>query len=247
MAHIGDHSWHDTLTFRDSVREQIQSCASLEAAAQSLVETIYREFSDSVVLARCFITIPLGTLPARIREFVSELAENKSSAAQLADDTPVLTLLGTCGARDKWNSRHSSQGHSGIPLISASFVDSIPMIARLLKELEVDLNWLSDEEKTGFTEKEMGGGWVGSFHVRDAATAVDHQGRKIITAQDFVAQNGIQTVFGLGGIYPRGALFTLVVFTHEIIEKERLADFVPLVPLIKVSTSSLLEEGKIFA
>lgn len=247
MTKLGDHSWRESLAFRDKVREVLKGCGSLEAALQRLVETLYDEFSESIVLTRCFVTVPYGALPAQNRKFVDELSQSKGIAAQITDKTPVMSLLGTRGTRPEWNDRRQSQGHIGIPLVSASFVDSIPMIARLLKELGVQLEWLSDVQSSGFSEKELKGGWIGVFYVQEAASARDAQGRLIIPAQDFVAQNQLKTVFGLGGIYPQGALFTLIVFTRDTIEKSQLADYSLLVSLVVTNTSHLVRDGKIFA
>ncbi len=247
MAKIGEGSWQDALKFRDTVREALRGCDSLEAAAQCLVEELCRNFCESVVLARYFATVPYQGLPFDTQIIVDELARSKGYIAGIDANTPVLALLGTCGEKEEWNDRHQSEGHRGIPLLSAPFVESIPMIARLLKELEVDLDWLDDEENTGFAEKELGGGWIGVFYVREAKTALDQQGRPIISAQDFVAEHQIGTVFGLGGIYNDGTLFTLIVFTRDIIEKARITDHTPLVSLIRAGTAHLVHDGKIFA
>lgn len=247
MTKIGEHSWRASLAFRDKVREVLRDDDYLEAAAQRLVEVFYEEFQESVVLTRCFITVPYHALPAQNQQFVDALAESKGISAEITDETPILSLLGTRGVQPNWNDRRHSQDHIGIPLASANFVDSIPMIARLLKELEVKLDWLNNVESSGFSEKELGGGWIGVFYVREAATAKDKQGRFIIPAQDFVETHQIKTVFGLGGIYAQGALFTLIVFARDIIEKSQLSDYSPLVPLFTANTSHLVRDGKVFA
>jgi len=247
MAKLDERSWRESLIFRDSVREVLRECSSLEEASQRLVETLYGEFRESIVLTRCFATVHYGALPPENQGFVDELARSKGITSEISAKTPVLSLLGTQGVQPAWNDRRQSEGHVGIPLTSASFVESIPMISRLLKELDVKLDWLSDVESIGLSEKELAGGWIGVFYVREAASARDSEGRFIIPAQDFVAQNGIQTVFGLGGIYAQGTLFTLLVFTRDLIDKAKIADYTPLVPLIVANTSHLVREGKIFA
>ena len=247
MNKIADNSARASMTFRDMLRQVLRECTSLEAAAQRLVESFYEEFSDSIVLTRCFVTVPYRNLPATSQIFVDELARSKSITAEIKNETPVLSLLGTCGVLPDWNDRRQSRDHLAIPLGSASFVESIPMIARLLKELEVKLEWLSRVESGGFSEKRLGGGLIGVFYVREAAAARDQQGRLIIPAEDFVAAHQIKTVFGLGGIYTQGNLFTLIVFARDIIEKSQLAYYTPLVPLIVANTSQLVRNGKIFA
>lgn len=225
----------------------MRECSSLETAAQRLVETLYEEFHESIVLTRCFVTVPYRALPAQNQKFVDALASRTGITKEITAETPVLSLLGTRGAQPDWNDRRQSKNHIGIPLASASFVESIPMIARLLKELDVKLEWLNSVESAGFSEKELGGGWIGTFYVREAAAARDQQDRLIIPQQDFVAKNELKTVFALGGIYPQGTLFTLIFFTRDIIEKAQLAHYTPLVPLIVANTSHLVRDGKIFA
>lgn len=247
MAKLGGHSERESMAFRDTVREGLRECASLEEAAQRLVKMLYAEHQDFIVLTRCFITVPYRALPAANRQVVDELARSKGIAEEITDETPVLSLLGTCGVRPAWNDRRQSENHIAIPLASASFVESIPMISRLLKELEVELEWLNNVESAGFSEKELGGGWIGVFYVREAATAMDQQQRLIIPAEDFVAEHQIKTVFGLGGIYPQGTLFTLIVFTRDTMEKPQISSYKPLVPLIAANTLHLLQDGKIFA
>ena len=244
MSKIGDHSSRESLTFRDMVRVVLRECDSMEAAAQRLVETLYEEFTDSIVLTRCFVTVPYRKLPATNQKFVDELAYSKGITAEITDETPVLSLLGTRGVQPDWNDRRQSTNHLALPLASATFVESIPMIARLLKELEVKLEWLSKVDSAGFSEKRLGGGLIGVFYVREAAAARDQQGRLIIAAEDFVAEHQIKTVFGLGGLYAQGTLFTLIVFARDIIAKAQIADFTPLVPLIAANTSHLVRSGK---
>jgi hypothetical protein len=107
---------------------------------------------------------------------------------RLRDNTPVLSLVGTRRRQRDWNSRFDSQGHVGIPLASADFVDSIPMIARLLKELGPSIELAQDLDTAIVTQSI--GSVVGLFYVDDARTAVDQNGRKIIAAHDFVLENG---------------------------------------------------------
>jgi hypothetical protein len=92
----------------------------------------------------------------------------------------------TRGRQRNWNSRFDSQGHVGIPLASADFVDSIPMIARLLKELGPSIE-LAQDLDTAIVTQSIGS--VGLFYMDDARTAEDQNGRKIIADQDFVLED----------------------------------------------------------
>ncbi|MHC4166906.1 MAG: hypothetical protein ACYSWQ_08115, partial [Planctomycetota bacterium] len=79
------------------------------------------------------------------------------------------------------------------------------------------------------------------------AQAVDHQGRKIIPAQDFVEANDVKTVFGLAGGYPAGKMFvTAIVFCRETLEKTEAELFSPLLDAMTANTASLASTGAIF-
>ena len=84
----------------------------------------------------------------------------------LRPKTPVLSLLGTRGAVPRWNSRHLSEGHVGIPLASAEFVDAIPMIASLVKQLGVGIE-SADDVETAIVTNTLGTA-AGVFYVDDA-------------------------------------------------------------------------------
>lgn len=109
-------------------RLDIHERRSVESAAQTLASSLFEALTDSIVLARVFVTVPLGECPASIRRHLE-------SVEGIDALTPMLVLLGTRGRRPEWNSRHQSRGHAAIPLISRERVGEIPMIARLLAEL----------------------------------------------------------------------------------------------------------------
>jgi hypothetical protein len=232
-------------SFVAGLGKSITGCGCLEDAAQKVTDLMYAEFKDSVVLARLFATVPFGMLPAANTEFVKNLADAKGLTPLLNSQTPILSLMGSSGQEDAWNDRRNSRGHVGIPLISADFIDQIPMMSRLLKSLGFPLDWLSGNG-TGITQSTMGK-MAGLFYVAEARTAVDEKKRQIIAAQDFVAKYKIRTVFGVGGGYIKEATFiVLIVFAREQIEEERARCFLPLATVIKAATTGLLLRGKIF-
>ena len=124
----------------------MQPSTSLEHAAQELVTELHTQFDESVVLARVFVTVPFGELPPCNKDFVRRLAESAGSASQLKDDTPVFSLIRSHGQVADWNDRRRSKGHVGIPLISSAFVDAVPMISGLLKELGVPIEWVDSHD-----------------------------------------------------------------------------------------------------
>jgi histone H3/H4 len=202
-------------------------------------------FDESVVVARVFITVPFDGLPDVNKEFVKNLAESAGVVAEIKGTTPVLSLIGTHGLEDDWKDRRKSKGHVGIPLISSAFVGAIPMISRLLKELGVPLDWI-DSHDSEIIKKVLGGS-AGLFYVEDASQATDHEGRKIIVAQDFVSKYSVKSVFGTGGAYDNGQMLVIVVFCHDTFPKEVSERFLALADNFLRRTSSFVEEGNIFS
>jgi histone H3/H4 len=217
----------------------------LEEGAQELASVIHSRFDESVVIARVFFTVPFDSLPPANKVFVRKLAEGAGAGAQIKGTTPVLTLVGTHGVEEDWKDRRKSRGHAGIPLISSAFVGAIPMISRLLKELGVPMDWV-DSHDSEIIKKAVRG-TVGVFFVDDAAEAVDHEGRKIIAAQDFVRKYGVKSVFGIGEAYDNGQMLVMVVFCRDAFSRDVAERFVTLAGAFKTDTSSLVEQGKIFS
>jgi hypothetical protein len=213
------------------------ACVLYEEAAQKFSEALYTEFSPSVVLARMFVSIPYGQLPAASKTFVSDLGKSKGVSGLINDKTMILSLVGTAGQAPAWNDRRQSQGHLGIPLCSAEFIDAIPMMSRLLQELGLNLAWF-DKSDLAVVEKAVFG-QNSLFYVANAGQATDAKGRKIIPAQDFVAAYGVRTVFGMGTSYVGGAFAVSIFFTNETIAKDELTRLTGLINTFKVATSRL--------
>lgn len=229
----------------DDLGERIKGCKTLEQAAEEAMDLLYGTFSDSIVLARLFVVVPHGELPAANRSFVSELAHSQGITDLINDETYVISLLGTRGVRPEWNDRRNSNGHVGIPLASADFIDRIPMMSRMLKEVGLDLSWI-DRQKSVATKTLAG--LSGVFYVADAETAVDDKGRKIISAQDFVRAYKIKSVFGCAGGYPTGGTFiTMIVFCRETVKQSTAEQFLPFISAFKAGTVSLVSSRAIFA
>ncbi len=245
MSALSNYSAIKNRNLRDKIQEELRECTHLQEAAQKCARLFYEEFQESVVLTRLFVTLPFKDLPARDKTFVSDLASLREITNLLTDKTPVLSLLGTCGLRAEWNERYKSQGHLGIPLVSASFVESIPMVSRLMSDMGIGLDWFNEWEPN-LVIKSLGRS-AGVFYVRDAKTRVDQQNRKIVSAQDFVAAHDIKTVFGLGGSYLNGSFVTIIIFTREFVEQSQAEGFMLLVNAFKIATMRLVMQGAIFA
>lgn len=216
-----------------------------EDIAQTATASMYDLYKDSIVLARVFLTVPFKDIPAGHKKWVRDLCESVNLSHQLHEHTPVLCLVSTAGENYEWNNRRNSQGHVGIPLLSAEFIEAIPMMARLMREVTGDLSWL--DEKDWATKARSMGKFSGVFHVRDAAKDKDNKDRHIIAAQDFVGQHGVKTVFGIGGGYIDGSLAIKLYFTREILDVSLARAFLPSLNLFKIQTFDAVAAGQIFS
>lgn len=86
-------------------------------------------------------------LPQEVRRFAVSFAAARGVGEPLQDDTPGLALLGTRGDLPAWNERRASRGHLAIPLVSPSFVEEIPMVSRMLKDLGFPIDWVTGASK----------------------------------------------------------------------------------------------------
>ena len=243
MATLREAISADLKNLQNKIIKVVSGSDSFEEAAQRYTAAIYEELKDSIVLIRVFVTIPYGNLPAENKAFVDKLAASKGVSQLVNDQTPVLSLLGTSGVEPAWNDRKRSQGHVGIPLVSVDFIDAIPMMSRLLRQLGLGLEWI-DKEDTKLVTQTTGRA-KGVFWVPDAVTEVDQQVRKIIAAQDFVATYGVKSVFGFGGGYiGTRTFYVAIIFLREAIEKNQAEQFAALMSHFKSLTIDSTE-GKI--
>jgi hypothetical protein len=245
MMNLVHYTLGDVNSLQERVHAALEGCASLREAAQRCASAVYEDHKESLALVRLYATLPFRQLPVSDQSFVAALAESGGAAAALKGDTPVLSLLGTRGDAPGWDDRRQSKGHLGVPLVASSFVEAIPMVSRLMHDMGIGVEWL-DTNDTKIVVKTLGR-IAGVFYVRDAATGVDDRGRMIVPAQDFVRGYGVKTVFGLGGSYLNGTCVILILFTRELMEREEVEKFMPLVNTIKSATMSLVMRDKIFS
>ncbi len=227
----------------DQLRAPVGAARSLEGAAQ-LVCSRLAETVGETALVRIYAILPYKDTPLDVRTFVDELASRAGQHAGIPPLTRVLSLLGTHGSEEAWGDRRQSKGHQGIPLVSAAFVDAIPMLARLLRELGLDLTWLDDAPE--IVTRRLLGGFNGVFYVEDAATARDAKGRLIIPAADFVAAEKVKSVFGMGGSYPDGTVLACIVFTRERLPRAIVERFTSLITMLKGETFAAVLARRFF-
>ena len=83
--------------------------------------------------------------------------------------------------------------------------------------------------------------------MEDAGKATDHEGRKVIAAQDFVDSRGIKSVFGVGGAYPSGQVMVLVAFCVDRIPKSVATLFLPVAETFLRRTADRADPARVFS
>ena len=241
MKSLQTSTWADIDAFRARLAGGSPgSPGSVEEAAQAFAADLAVS-APTVLLARLFLVLPFGTLPAAEQEFARKLI---GASPGLDAMTPTLTLLGSHGVEADWCTRQGSKGHRAIPLLGAAFVEGIPMISRLLSDFGIGFT-SGDGGKTLDTRRLLGGRNA-AFFVADAVSSLDQGGRQIIPAKEFVGKYGVRTVFGMGGAYVDGTLAVAIVFTRELIERVVVDRFPSLISNFKMATAKLLAGGQLF-
>ena len=217
---------------------------SFEDTAQSCLMSMYKEFKDSIVLTRMFLTVPYSDLPDTNKNFVMDLSEKMGVSELIRPDIPVLSLVASMGVEADWQSRKTSQRHLSIPLVSSKFIQQIPMMMGLISEITGGLDWIDNKDYN--IRRKIMGNFSGTFFVSFASKDKDDQGRYIIAEQDFVKNYNVQSVFGLGGGYKNGSFGVLLIFTKEELQKSIAFSFLTPFNALRAITTLNLESGKVF-
>jgi hypothetical protein len=247
MSQLSNYSVAKIRAFQDRLREGLAGARALDEAAQFVTSMLVEEFAESIILARVYATVRFESLPRINREFVEALVRKAGIKEAIAPAVPVLSLMGTYGVNVDWCDRRRSRGHVGLPLVSPDFVSSLPMIASLMAGLGVAPHSF-DRTLPRSARSELqpiDGSRI--FHVLDARTAQDLQGRHIIPSQTFVVAYGVKTVFGVGGTWPNGSLVACVVFAREPVPRAVAHRFAPIVGVFRSCTTRLAMAERFFS
>lgn len=229
-----------------NLRVQARKGRSLQECCQNLMEHFQDSFADSIVLARSYATVPFSMLPGPDRTFVEQIVDARNAGDVLNENTRILSLLGTAGARPEWGNRYESRNHLAIPLLSEEFVSEIPMLASLIRQLGSSSSWF--QKHTGSSgQVDSFGVFTDTFFVPDASRSLDSAGRLMIPAQDFVQEQNIQTVFGVGGEFTAEGIIVVSIFFSI----ERLAatpKWLLRLPLLLATVArSLVAQGRLYS
>ena len=240
MPDLSNLSESDVAACGEELAKIAADSSSMEEAARKIV----RHLSDSLTgeqggracaLVRFYKTHAFRDLNPELQGFAQGVLGHEPESP----DMKCLTLLGTAGEKEEWNSRRLSAGHKAIPLPSADFVSRIPMIARLVSQFGLEVQAVIRPDPSLIVDLEQKS--CNAFHVPEAV------GSPYIPAQeDFVIPYGVRSVLGFGGVFKTGDLFAVILFSKAPISRETSDRFKSLAVSVKEATQPFLD-GRVFA
>jgi two-component system, NtrC family, sensor kinase len=203
------------------------SGTSMEAVSTRMVRMLFDEVvADGVracVLVRAYTTQPLGVLEPELQRVARQ-----GDGRDANDRTKCLTLLASAGSEREWNSRHDSRRHRAIPLSSAEAVERLPMVARLVGQLGLDVDSLLAADDRVIMDLQQR--TFNVFYVPEAAGSPH-----IPDQAEFVMKYGVRSVLGFGSVLPSGELFAVILFSRAQIPPETAQQFQPLALAAKLA------------
>lgn len=238
MYDLTSFALSDMLECGVAVREVAHGAASMEEAASRIVQYVHGHFVEkatgtrSVALARFYKSLPYERLEPALQEVVDDILGPGDHRG-----VRCLTLLATAGDERAWNDRTASANHRVIPLVDADTVAKSPMIAKLVEDLGLSPHEVV--QPPGPREDVPADSAFDVFHVADAASSPH------VPAKDFVAEYGIRSVLGFGGMLPSGGFFALLVFSRTPIPAETADAFGTIALSVKLAVLPFVE-GRVF-
>ena len=184
----------------------LPASSGIDHESQALCRHLHSSLVDeggepAAALVRIYKTERFERLPPDLQEFAASIGGD-----ELPTGVRCLTLLGTAGDLPDWNDRTRSEGHRAIPLPTPEFVERLPMIDQLIRQLGIEVRTVV-EEPTQEEARQLAARANNVFHVENAV------GSPFIPAQDFVEKHGIRSAVGFGGIMLSGDFFAAILFS----------------------------------
>ncbi len=203
----------DVTVLGAAVREVTKGATTLEEGANRVVRCLYERLVDAdgrpaAALLRCYKLHSFKDLEAPLKAF----AQGAIPGVTPGPDTRCLTLIATVGAKPDWNDRTRSNGHKAVPLANEKIVQSIPMIAQLVRSLGLAPAAVvapAPELFVGMKEETFN-----VFHVLEAV------GSPYVPAQaEFVIPSQVKSVVGFGFLLPPTEVVAFILFSRVRIEE----------------------------
>jgi hypothetical protein len=198
-----------------AMRSMGVGASSMEEVAGRIVRYLHDTLIDGQTgkracsLIRFFKTHAYEGLDDELKDF----ALNMLGGSTPLPEIKCLTLLGTVGENQEWNSRETSKGHRAIPLPSEEVVHQIPMMRNLIQQLGLTVRSVVKPDPKLLLDMEQK-----TYNVFLVPEAL---GSPYIPAQQgFVIPYGIKSVMGFGGMLPSLDIFVIIIFLKASISRE---------------------------
>jgi signal transduction histidine kinase len=212
---------------------------TMEEAANRIVRFFHEELVDprtkeqSCALVRFYKTHPFGALDASLRAFARSMLDREGGeAGEPEERMRCLVLLASVGERPEWCSRMTSAAHRAIPLVSASAIARLPMVAQLVKQMEIPIRALVRRD-----DDLMLDALAVTYNVFYVPQARDSP--HIPAQAEFVIPYRICSVLGFGGLLADGEMFAIILFSRVCIPEETASLFRTIALSAKAAVVSL--------
>jgi hypothetical protein len=205
----------DVVAYSTGVREATAGATVMEEAATQMVRYLRRAFRTTegrpaFALGRFFNTAPWEDLPPDLRAVLRPPGSTEPEPAGVR----AAVVLGSDGDEPGWNDRRDSPGMQVTLLDSVEAVTENPLVAALVRELGIDPGtFIGRPPATDPGARTH----FGLLHIEDA----NDSGR--VPIQEFVAEYGIRSIVGFGGVLPTGNVFSVVLHSRVPIDAEAAA------------------------
>lgn len=198
-----------------AVRTMGLGASSMEEVAGRIVRYLHETLIDGQTgeracsLIRFFKTQAYEGLDDELKAYALKLLGGSAPWPGMK----CLTLLGTIGNNQEWNSRGTSKGHKAIPLPSEEVVHQLPMVRNLITQLGLSVRSVVTPDPALMLDMEQK--TYGVFLVPEAF------GSPYIPAQkEFVVPYEIKSVMGFGGVLPSLDIYVIILFLRTSIPRE---------------------------
>ncbi len=223
MHHLRSFQLRDMTACGAALRQLGAGARTFEDVADRLVRHLYTSLTmpqtgqPACVLIRLFKTTRYELLAPDLKA----LADQRLGDTPGAPSMTCLTLVASAGMVPGWNDPTLSSRFRVIPFGTADDLDKLPMFNQLFRQLGVDLPHLIEPERSLLVDPSEHAFNV--FHVPEAV------GSPYVPAQEgFVQKYGIRSVLGFGAPLPDGQLFSIILFSQDVIPESTAELFKPL-------------------
>jgi PAS domain S-box-containing protein len=221
------------------IKTNTENLTTSQEVCQTIAKTIYQSFSYSkgkndFALCRIFKSCSFVDFPPHLKQHLRSSSKGKSH-----NEGKYIALLGTFGEKKDWCNISNSKNHKALPINNPQAIQKLPMMLALFKQIGFEISQNQNTGSIRFLKKEDVD--FGLFMIKEA------KGNPLIPDQKgFVVPFGIKSVFGFGGMFSTGNLFTAIIFSKKIITMKQAEIFHSLVPALKFAQIENELKGRIF-